>query len=145
MRLLAISILRNDVEPAIQLASAQDLSTFGFFQRSSVGEFMTFFSKTVASRTQAGQRRDIEEKSILSFLKMTLLICQDYVGHVYARTEGIVGVIISDKDYPYRVAYSLLSKILDEFLERYPLSKIQTSTTGLDFPELQGVQYHFRQ
>ena len=70
---------------------------------------------------------------------MTLLICQDYVGHVYARTEGVVGVIISDKDYPYRVAYSLLSKILDEFLERYPLSKIQTSTAGLDFPELHGV------
>ena len=68
MRLLAISVLRNDVEPAIQLASAQDLSTFGFFQRSSVGEFMNFFSKTVASRTQAGQRRDIEEKSILPFL-----------------------------------------------------------------------------
>lgn len=62
----------------------------------------------------------------------------DYVGHVYARTEGIAGVLISDKDYPIRVAYSLLTKILDEFLQRYPLSKIQSSSS-LDFPELHGV------
>jgi hypothetical protein len=65
MRLYSIAILRNDVQPAVQLASAQDLSTFGFFQRSSVGEFMTFFSKTVAERTQAGQRQDVEENSLI--------------------------------------------------------------------------------
>jgi synaptobrevin family protein YKT6 len=63
MRLFSLAILRNDVQPAVQLAAAQDLSTFGFFQRSSVGEFMTFFSKTVAERTRAGQRQDVEENS----------------------------------------------------------------------------------
>jgi synaptobrevin homolog YKT6 len=61
MRLFSIAILRNDIQPAVQLASAQDLSSFGFFQRSSVGEFMTFFSQTVAERTKAGQRQDVEE------------------------------------------------------------------------------------
>lgn len=69
MRLYSIAILRNDVQPAVQLASAQDLSTFGFFQRSSVGEFMTFFSKTIAERTQAGQRQDVEENSLHPFFK----------------------------------------------------------------------------
>jgi hypothetical protein len=63
----------------------------------------------------------------------------EYVSHVYARTEGIAGVLISDKDYPIRVAYSLLTKILDEFLQRYPLSKINSSSS-LDFPELHGVR-----
>ena len=63
VRLFAIAILRNDVQSAVALASAQDLSTFGFFQRSAVGEFMTFFSKTIAERTQAGQRQDVEENS----------------------------------------------------------------------------------
>ena len=63
VRLFTIVILRNDVTPAALLASAQDLSTFGFFQRSSVGEFMTFFAKTIAERTQAGQRQDVEENS----------------------------------------------------------------------------------
>ena len=61
MRLFSIAILRNETQPAVQLAAAQDLSSFGFFQRSSVGEFMTFFSKTVAERTKAGQRQDVEE------------------------------------------------------------------------------------
>jgi synaptobrevin homolog YKT6 len=61
------------------------------------------------------------------------------VGHVYARTEGLCGVVISDKEYPLRVAYSLLTKILDEFLQKYPLSKVKASTGNLDFPELQGV------
>ena len=98
---------------------------------------MTFFSKTVAERTQAGQRQDVEENSMLPLTKVTLT--SDYVGHVYARTEGLVGVVISDKDYPLRVAYSLLTKVLDEFLQRYPISKIKSSTT-LDFPELQTVK-----
>jgi Regulated-SNARE-like domain len=62
----------------------------------------------------------------------------DYVGHVYARTEGLVGVLISDKDYPIRVAYSLLTKILDEFIQRYPASKYK-SATSLEFPELHSV------
>jgi synaptobrevin homolog YKT6 len=64
MRLFSIVILRNDAQPAVQLASAQDLSSFGFFQRSSFGEFMTFFAKTVAERTKAGQRQDVEENGI---------------------------------------------------------------------------------
>jgi synaptobrevin homolog YKT6 len=64
------------------------------------------------------------------------------VGHVYARSDGLVGVLISDKDYPLRVAYSLLTKILDEFSQRYPPSKFQ-SATSLDFPELHQVLLPF--
>jgi hypothetical protein len=67
MHLFSIAVLRNDVQPAVQLSSAQDLSTFGFFQRSSVGEFMNFFSKTVAERTKAGQRQDVEENGLIPF------------------------------------------------------------------------------
>lgn len=74
---------------------------------------------------------------------MSVADIADYVGHVYARTEGLVGVLISDKDYPIRVAYSLLSKILDEFLQRYPASKFK-SATSLDFPELYGVSPLFQ-
>lgn len=66
----------------------------------------------------------------------------DYVGHVYARVEGIAGVLISDKDYPVRVAYSLLSKVLEEFLDRCPPSQF-TNAKSLDFPELHGVPHPF--
>lgn len=60
------------------------------------------------------------------------------MGHVYARTEGVVGVLISDKDYPLHVAHFLLSKALDEFLQRYPPSKFK-SASSLAFPELDSV------
>lgn len=67
---------------------------------------MTFFTKTVAEHTKPGQRQDIEEKS--------------YTFHAYGRSEGVVGVIISDGEYPALVAHQLLSKIVDEFLAKYP-------------------------
>ena len=66
MRLFSIATVRNDVNPAILLASAKDVSTFTFFQRSTVAQFMDFFSQTVAERTQAGQRQGIEQDSMIS-------------------------------------------------------------------------------
>lgn len=74
VRLFSLAILRNDEQPAVLLASAQDLSSFGFFQRGSVGEFMTFFSKTVAERTRAGQRQDVEENSTFQNPLIPLLV-----------------------------------------------------------------------
>jgi len=57
----------------------------------------------------------------------------DYVGHVYARAEGVAGVVITDKEYPARVAFSLLNKILDEFIMRYPVEKW---SGPVQYPEL---------
>jgi synaptobrevin family protein YKT6 len=61
------------------LSSASDLSSYSFFQKGSVQEFMTFFSKTVADRTTPGQRQSVQENS--------------YIAHVYNRggAEPLVG------------------------------------------------------
>lgn len=69
-------------------------------------EFLMLFCRTVAERTQPGQRQDIEEKA--------------YTFHAYARTEGVAGVIVTDGDYPALVAHQILSKIVDEFLAKHP-------------------------
>ena len=62
------------------------------------------------------------------------------MGHVYARSEGVAAVIISDKEYPVRVAFSLLNKILEEYLVKYPASVIAGATAAnaptTKFPEL---------
>lgn len=72
-----------------------------------MGEFINFFAQTGAQRTSAGQRQSIQENG--------------YVAHVYVRaTEPLAGVIITDQEYPVRVAYSLLNKILDEFTAKVP-------------------------
>ncbi|KAL3230493.1 Uncharacterized protein RNJ44_00942 [Nakaseomyces bracarensis] len=112
-------------EKALELTEVKDLSQFGFFERNSVGQFMTFFAETVATRTGAGQRQSIEEGN--------------YIGHVYARSEGICGVLITDKDYPVRPAYTLLNKVLDEYLVAHPADQwknIQATNDTLKMSEL---------
>lgn len=106
MKIYYIGILRNTNEKTLELCNAKDLSQFGFFERNGVSQFMTFFSETVAGRTSPGQRQSIEEGN--------------YIGHVYARSENICGVLITDKEYPVRPAYSLLNKILEEYLILHP-------------------------
>lgn len=121
MKLYYIGILRTD--KSVELCQAKDLSQFLFFERASVGQFMTFFAETVSQRTKAGQRQSVEEGN--------------YVGHTYARLEGLACVIISDKEYPVRPAYLLINKILEEYLSLHSASDWQTvesatAATGFD-------------
>ena len=43
------------------LSSASDVFSFAFYRRSSIGEFMFFFTKTVAERTSQGQRQSTQQ------------------------------------------------------------------------------------
>jgi synaptobrevin family protein YKT6 len=118
----SLQILKNFDKPAIELCAERDLTSFSRFTRSNVGEFLTVFAKTVAERTQAGQRQDVEEQS--------------YTFHAYARSEGVCGMIISDHEYPKMVAHQLLSKIMDEFLTKNPRSAWENSNGEVPFPAL---------
>ncbi|KAG5421759.1 YKT6 [Candida metapsilosis] len=111
MKVYYIGILNTSGEKAVELTSARDLSQFSFFERNGVSQFMTFFAETVSQRTPAGQRQSVEEGN--------------YVGHTYTRSEGISGVIITDKEYPVRPAYTLINKILEEYLSLHPKSEWQ--------------------
>lgn len=124
MKIYYIGILKVG-DKAVELASASDLLQFLFFERSSVGQFMTFFSETVSQRTAAGQRQSIEEGN--------------YVGHTYTRSEGLSCVVISDKEYPVRPAYTLINKILEEYLSLHPASEwesVLVATPQLKFDRL---------
>lgn len=106
MKLYYIGVFKASADKAVELSEVKDLSQFGFFERTSVGQFMTFFAETIATRTNAGQRQSVEEGN--------------YIGHAYARSEGLVGVLITDKEYPVRPAYTLLNKVLDDYLVAHP-------------------------
>jgi hypothetical protein len=56
--------------------------------------------------------------------------------HAYGRTEGVCGIIITDAEYPALVAHQVLSKIIDEFLNKNPVSSFKNSTSKVPFPEL---------
>lgn len=98
-----MSILKwNGEKDAFLLGIAADLSSFGFFQRSTVKEMLTFLSRTVAKRTQPGQRQSVQQ--------------EEYYAHIYNR-DGLVGIAIVDKDYPARAAFGVVNKVLDDFSE----------------------------
>ncbi|KAJ1528780.1 hypothetical protein ONE63_007164 [Megalurothrips usitatus] len=114
VKLYAISILYKSANSAVWLKAAYDLQTFSFFQRGSVEEFMAFVSKTIVERTQTAARQSVKEG--------------EYMCHVYVRGDNLAGVIISDHEYPQRVSHTLITKVLDEFTEKYPSHIWPTAT-----------------
>ncbi|XP_074648645.1 synaptobrevin homolog YKT6-like [Tubulanus polymorphus] len=108
MKLFALTIVHKSTSKAKLLKASNDLSSFGYFQRSSVKEFMDFTCKIVVERTASCSRSSVKE--------------QEYMFHVFVRADGLSGVLISDSEYPPRVSFTLLSKVLDEFTAKYPAS-----------------------
>ncbi|XP_073741173.1 synaptobrevin homolog YKT6 isoform X3 [Callorhinus ursinus] len=62
---------------------------------------MTFTSQLIVERSAKGSRASVKE--------------QEYLCHVYVRNDSLAGVVIADSEYPSRVAFTLLEKVLDEF------------------------------
>eukprot|EP00210_Caulerpa_lentillifera_P007898 g7539.t1 len=102
MRLTALSVLRwvADSEPNV-LGQAMDVSNFGFFQRASVREMITFICRTIVQRTHVGQRQTVQH--------------EDYFCHVHVRENHLAGIVVADANYPSRAAFSILAKILDDY------------------------------
>ncbi|XP_061115715.1 synaptobrevin homolog YKT6-like [Conger conger] len=101
MKLFSLSVLHKATNKANLLKAAYDLSSFSFFQRASVQEFMTFTSALIVERSSHGSRSSVKE--------------QEYLCHVYVRNDSLSAVVIADSEYPQRVCFSLLEKVLDEF------------------------------
>nr|KAF6267927.1 YKT6 v-SNARE-like protein [Pipistrellus kuhlii] len=101
MKLFSLSVLYKGDPKAVLLSAAYDVSSFSFFQRTSVQEFMTFTSQLIVERSAKGNRASVKE--------------QEYLCHVYVRNDSLAGVVIADSEYPSRVAFTLLEKVLDDF------------------------------
>ncbi|XP_010453140.1 PREDICTED: VAMP-like protein YKT61 [Camelina sativa] len=101
--LLVFKCAPVSTEPVI-LANASDVSHFGFFQRSSVKEFVVFVGRTVASRTPPSQRQSVQH--------------EEYKVHAYNR-NGLCAVGFMDDHYPVRSAFSLLNQVLDEYQKSF--------------------------
>lgn len=75
--------------------------------------------QTVAERTAPTQRQSIQENQ--------------FTAHVHARpaVDGISGVLVSDSEYPVRVAYSLLNKLLEEFVLKVSKASWQAQASAI--------------
>ncbi|XP_022112389.1 synaptobrevin homolog YKT6 [Pieris rapae] len=123
VKVYGLVVLYKGVTSATILKAAYDLQSFSFFQRSSVQEFMTFVSKTIVERTHQASRQSVKEG--------------EYMVQVYVRGDNLAGVLISDHEYPNRVAHTLITKLLDDFSAKVPVAIWQTGDeTTIDFPVL---------
>jgi len=127
MKVLDITILNTTAggDEPIPVTAATDLSSFGYFQRQGVKEMLTFFSKTFTKRTQPGQRQSITHES--------------YVVHCYVRSDGLAGAVTTDLEYPSRVAFVLLTEVLDNFTNMAGNSwRDATEPYSMNFEPLEG-------
>ncbi len=110
VKLFYLSVLLKGASPNAStkvLSSAADVSSFGFFQRNGVREFLRFTSKMLVEKSPPASRSSVKE--------------QTYVVHVYVRAgDNLAAVVVSDEEYPHRVAHTLLYKVLEEFTEKVP-------------------------
>lgn len=121
MKLYALTVVRKDAKSRT-LVAAYDLQSFGYFQRSSVKEFMQFTSQILVERTRVNERASVKE--------------QEYVCHVFVRSDLLGGVIVSDSEYPQRVVFTLLNKVLEDFSQRFSPSVWKTAEPNtISWPE----------
>lgn len=52
------------------------------------------------------------------------------------RASGLAGVAVCDMEYPPRVAFTLLTKVLEDFSTTHPDATWRSSQTELPFPQL---------
>ncbi|CAM0883734.1 unnamed protein product [Alopecurus aequalis] len=115
---------------ALVLANATDVSHFGFFQRGAAREFIVFVARTVAQRTQPGQRQSVQH--------------EEYKVHSHNR-NGLCVVAFMDDHYPVRSAFSLLNKVLDEYQKAFGDSwKTATADSTQEWPFLADALTRFQ-
>ncbi|XP_067208001.1 synaptobrevin homolog YKT6 isoform X3 [Linepithema humile] len=84
---------------------------------------MCFVSKTIVERTPTCARQNIKEG--------------EYMCYVYVRADNLAAVLISDHEYPGRVAHTLITKVMDEFATKHPPSTWPTlKEVTADFPQI---------
>lgn len=110
MKIIAISILRacDDTQHPVFLCSSTDLSSFGYFERSTVGQFVKFISRQIIERTPKGKRQTVVHEGNN--------IC------TYVRSDGLGVAIVADMEYPERVAFIAMGQLLDQFHSAYAMT-----------------------
>ena len=125
-KIVAICVVKYSQTDAnadpIILSAGYDVDSFGFFQRDSIRQMCRFFSKTIVKRENPGARTQVQEN--------------DYNIFIYKKMDGLAGTIIADKDYPARVALSLIQTVLGEYVTDVPGWRDITQQESVSYPKL---------
>ena len=118
VKLVSISLLFKSPSDIHLISTSSDVSSFSYFQRSGIKEFLNFTTKIIIERTQFGQRQSVKER--------------EYMCHSYVRKDGLSALLVADDDYPTRVAFTILSKVCDDFISKTPKDTWLQSTYSLE-------------
>jgi synaptobrevin homolog YKT6 len=99
---------KRDVDP-VRLCEAVELSDISFFKKGSVKEVLTWVSRTVVARSSASEHSSVAH--------------EDYVAHVHVKSNKLACVILTDKDYPARVAFDVIRRALESFEKTVPAAQ----------------------
>ncbi len=61
----------------------------------------------------------------------------EYFIHVYMRQDGLCGCVACDAEYPPRVAFTLLTQMLEDFTAFYPKWNKETRNEAITWPALE--------
>ncbi|KAF2654473.1 snare protein-like protein ykt6 [Lophiostoma macrostomum CBS 122681] len=131
MKIVYIGIFQtlNPTAEGYRMARESHLKgTVNYFAQNNVIQLMTVACAAAAKsgKIQQGKKVKVEGDEQLA----------DYTLYFRARSEGIVAGLITDKEYPERVAFALLDKTAGDFCDRYPRSAFANMpATGKDDPD----------
>jgi synaptobrevin family protein YKT6 len=93
-------------------------------------ELCAFTAKTISQRCAKGVRISVEQN--------------ENVAHAFCNLSGLCSVIISDKEYPPRVAFGLINRVLEDFASVYPRDRWLTTSARLPFPKAREMLQKFQ-
>jgi synaptobrevin family protein YKT6 len=98
--------LGSSKHPIIIASHSEDgNSWFGWLYKNTLQEFLQFFAKLLTERTPVGTRCQVTK--------------DNFVGYVHPRSNGLSVVLVTDSEYPSRVAFNLLRKTTLDFEDIY--------------------------
>ncbi|MES1921828.1 hypothetical protein MHBO_003365 [Bonamia ostreae] len=96
---------KNAAEKPIKLGSVEELSSFGWLQRRSVREHLLFISRLLIENIGFEERQKIAMKDF------------PFLAHVFVQNNGLSGILVTNNQYPERVAFEVINKALLFFEE----------------------------
>jgi synaptobrevin family protein YKT6 len=100
-KLYAFGVLQHDATSPIFKEWISNTTSFGYFQRKTVGEMMKFFASECCRQTAVGERRVISHDQFVCFS--------------WVNSHRLGYVVITVEDYPARIAFSLAMKVSETY------------------------------
>jgi len=103
MKVVGIIISRcpDGDDDVLFLNTAHDLSSFPFFERKTVKEACLFLARTITPR--------------LSMHRREVIAHEEYIAFSQRWEDGLSVIMITDKDYPQRIAFQCVKTVYVEF------------------------------